>query len=116
MRLFLLNIKWKRDYYPSIRRKTDSITSCFYKDFRALDRDIVISLSPRHTANDLADGSRVLAFFNLANEERVLAITAEKYGKSGKIRDLWRQKDIGKLDKEFSVKVYAHRSAFFKVK
>ncbi len=67
-------------------------------------------------AKDLADGSKALAFFNLADEEQVLSITAEKLGKKGKIRDLWRQKDIGKLSNEFSVKVNAHGAAFFKVK
>ena len=67
-------------------------------------------------AKDLADGSKALAFFNLADEEQVLSITAEKLGKKGKIRDLWRQKDIGKLRNEFSVKVNAHGTAFFKVK
>jgi alpha-galactosidase len=67
-------------------------------------------------AKDLADGGRALAFFNLANEEQVLSITAQKFGKNGKVRDLWRQKDIGKLDTELSVKVNAHGSAFFKIK
>jgi alpha-galactosidase len=67
-------------------------------------------------AKDLADGGRALAFFNLANEEQVLSVTAETVGKNGKVRDLWRQKDIGKLDTELSVKVDAHGSAFFKIR
>ncbi|MDX1701246.1 MAG: hypothetical protein R3250_11540, partial [Melioribacteraceae bacterium] len=37
----------------SIRiRKSDSITARFYNDFRALDRDIVISLSPSHNPEE----------------------------------------------------------------
>ncbi len=67
-------------------------------------------------AKDLADGSKALAFFNLSDNEQTLSITAEKFGKKGKIRDLWRQKDIGTLKGNFSVKVNAHGTAFFKVK
>lgn len=67
-------------------------------------------------AKDLADGSKALAFFNLSNKEQTLSITAEKIGKKGVIRDLWRQKDIGTLKGNFSVKVNAHGTAFFKVK
>ncbi len=67
-------------------------------------------------AKDLADGGKALAFFNLSDKEQTLSITAEKLGKKGKIRDLWRQKDIGKLKKDLQVKVNAHGTAFFKVK
>lgn len=66
-------------------------------------------------AKDLADGGKALAFFNLSDEEQVLSITTEKLGKKGNIRDLWRQKDIGTLKGDFSVKVNAHGTAFFKV-
>lgn len=67
-------------------------------------------------AKDLADGSKALAFFNLSDEAKDITITAEKLGKKGKVRDLWRQKDIGKLTHEFTVKVNAHGAGFFKVK
>lgn len=67
-------------------------------------------------AKDLADGGKALAFFNLADQEQTLSITSEKLGKKGTIRDLWRQKDIGNLKGELSVKVNAHGTAFFKIK
>jgi alpha-galactosidase len=66
-------------------------------------------------AKELADGSRALAFFNLSDKEQVLSITADQLGKRGNVRDLWRQKDIGKLTDKLSVKVNAHGTAFFKV-
>lgn len=66
-------------------------------------------------AKDLVDGSKALAFFNLSENEQVLSITTEKLGKKGKIRDLWRHKDIGKLKNKLSVKVNAHGTAFFRV-
>jgi len=66
-------------------------------------------------AKDLADGSKALAFFNLSEVEKDITISADKLGKKGKVRDLWRQKDIGKLNNDFTVKVNAHGTAFFKV-
>lgn len=67
-------------------------------------------------AKDLADGSKALAFFNLSDEEQELSITADKLGMKGKVRDLWRQKDIGKLSNDFTAKVNAHGTGFFKIK
>jgi alpha-galactosidase len=66
-------------------------------------------------AKDLSDGSKALAFFNLADEEQELSITADKLGKKGKLLDLWRQKDIGEFNSELKVKVNAHGTALFKV-
>lgn len=67
-------------------------------------------------AKDMVDGSKALAFFNLSDEEKDLTITAEKLGKKGKVRDLWRQKDIGRLSSELTVKVSPHGTAFFIVR
>jgi len=67
-------------------------------------------------AKDLADGGKAVAFFNLSDEEQTLSITAEKLGKKGMVRDLWRQKDIGELKNEFAVKVNAHGAGLFKIK
>jgi alpha-galactosidase len=67
-------------------------------------------------AKDLADGSKAVAFFNLSDEEQNISISAEKLGKKGKVRDLWRQKEIGKLKTELTVNVSPHGTAFFKVK
>ncbi len=67
-------------------------------------------------AKDLADGSKAVAFFNLSEEEQNISISAEKLGMKGKVRDLWRQKDIGTLKTNLSVQVSSHGTAFFKVK
>jgi len=64
---------------------------------------------------DLEDGNKALAFFNLADEVQDLTITSEKLGTKGKVRDLWRQKDIGSLKTELTVKVSPHGTAFFKI-
>lgn len=67
-------------------------------------------------AKDLVDGSKALAFFNLSDEEKEITIAADKLNKKGKVRDLWRQKDIGKLRNQFTVKVSPHGTGFFVVK
>ncbi len=66
-------------------------------------------------AKDLADGSKAVAIFNLSDEEKNITVSADKLGKKGKIRDLWRQKDIGKLKNEISVKINSHGVGFFRI-
>jgi alpha-galactosidase len=66
-------------------------------------------------AKDLVDGAKALAFFNLSDEDRDLAITAEKLGRTGLVRDLWRQQDVGSLETKLTVRVSAHGAALFTV-
>lgn len=65
---------------------------------------------------DLHDGDKALAFFNLSESEQTLKLPTEKLGITGKVRDLWRQKDIGELKGSLTVKLNAHGAAFFKIK
>ncbi len=67
-------------------------------------------------AKDLVDGSKALAFFNLTDEDKEISITADKLGKKGRVRDLWRQEDIGRLRNELTVKVSPHGTGFFIIK
>jgi alpha-galactosidase len=67
-------------------------------------------------AKDLADGGKAVALFNLAEEDQTLTITKEQLGLAGTVRDLWRQKDIGRLDAAFSAAVSPHGVVFVKVK
>lgn len=66
-------------------------------------------------AKDLEDGSKAVGLFNLSDDDRVLAVSEEKLGLGGKVRDLWRQKDVGELDGEFRVRVSSHGVALLKV-
>lgn len=67
-------------------------------------------------AKDLVDGSKAIAFFNISDREQDISLTVDKLGKKGKVRDLWRQKNIWAFKNYFTVKVNAHGAAFFKVK
>ena len=66
-------------------------------------------------AKDLADGSKAVGLFNLSDDNQVLTLSAQTLGMKGKVRDLWRQKDIGMLEDSFSANVSAHGVVFLKI-
>jgi alpha-galactosidase len=59
---------------------------------------------------DLEDGSKAVGLFNLGPLPAKLAVTWDEIGRSGKqrVRDLWRQRDLGELDKKFELEVPRH--------
>jgi len=59
---------------------------------------------------ELEDGSKAVGLFNLRPEPATLAVSWTELGISGKqrIRDLWRQKDLGKFNKTFQTKIPRH--------
>ncbi|MBV9924583.1 MAG: hypothetical protein JOZ96_06030 [Acidobacteria bacterium] len=66
-------------------------------------------------AKDLAGSGRAVAMFNLPGEDRVLSVDREQLGTTGRVRDLWRQKEVGILGDRFSAAVSPHGAAFLKV-
>jgi alpha-galactosidase len=65
----------------------------------------------RVLAKDLEDGSKAIGLFNTAtNGIQTVTVRWADLKLKGKktVRDLWRQKDLGKFDKEFSIKVTPH--------
>lgn len=62
-------------------------------------------------AKDMADGSKAAGLFNLADEgTQKVSVTWKDLGIKGKyrVRDLWRQKDLGVFENEFSADVAQH--------
>ena len=62
-------------------------------------------------AKDLEDGSKAAGLFNVTDSiTRKLTVKWSELGISGKyiVRDLWRQKDLGIFDNEFSADVKPH--------
>lgn len=61
---------------------------------------------------ELSDGSRAVAVFNLSKENRSIRFEWADLGlataKYTKLRDVWRQQDLGKLNKIFETEVLAH--------
>lgn len=56
------------------------------------------------------DGSKAAGFFNPTSTEITVSADWVSLGIYGKyrVRDLWRQKDLGIFEKSFSVKVPSH--------
>jgi len=74
----------------------------------------------RHNANEfvlskpLEDGTLAVGLFNLAEAKAKLTVKWDELGLKGRfrIRDVWRQKDIGDAAEEFSIEVGPHGVAF----
>ncbi len=58
----------------------------------------------------LANGSRAIGFFNLAQEPQEISVTWAQLGLTGRqnVRDLWRQKDLGQADQKLTATVGRH--------
>jgi alpha-galactosidase len=69
-------------------------------------------------AKKMEDGSKAVGLFNTGTNG-VITVTVkwEDLGISGgqNVRDLWRQKDLGKAGKEFSMKVDPHSAELVKI-
>lgn len=61
-------------------------------------------------AKALVDGSIALGLFNLEEKARRIAVSWSELGLSGRqrVRDLWRQKELGVFEGSFAVKVTRH--------
>jgi hypothetical protein len=64
-----------------------------------------------------ADGSYTIALFNLGAKPTTVSGYFSSFGFDGvaKVRDLWRQKDVGNADGSVAAKLPAHGSRLFKV-
>jgi alpha-galactosidase len=68
-------------------------------------------------SRDLEDGSRAVGLFNRGEEETAVTAKWADLGVTGPqtVRDLWRQKDIGRFDGEFHASVPRHGVVMIKV-
>ena len=68
-------------------------------------------------AKDMEDGSKAVGLFNRGSMEDAVNINWSELGISGEqtVRDLWRQKDIGKFRGKFQAKVGRHGVVLVKI-
>ena len=61
-------------------------------------------------ARKLADGSQAVGLFNLTRKPQTVELDFADIGLDGniKVRDVWRQKDVGVYEKRFSTDVAPH--------
>jgi alpha-galactosidase len=73
----------------------------------------------RILAKDLEDGSKAVGLFNTGTSENCTVTVhwadLKLHGKHP-VRDLWRQKDLGRFEKQFSMKVAPHSGELLKIK
>ena len=68
-------------------------------------------------AKDLEDGSKAVGLFNRGPGEQTVQVSWSELGIHGKqtVRDLWRQKDLGKFANEFQTAVPRHGVVLVKI-
>lgn len=66
---------------------------------------------------ELEDGSKAVALFNMNEATQSITLDLSKTGFNGevKLRDLWRQKDMGAFNGSFTSKVPAHGVTYVKI-
>ena len=69
-------------------------------------------------AKKMEDGSRAVGLFNTGSKEAKVTATWQALGISGtqRVRDLWRQKDLGGFDDKFEALVPSHGVVLVKIK
>lgn len=92
----------------------------------ALDQDplgnqakqVVVDGDIQVWVKDLADGSKAFGVFNLGKETANYTLNLEKAGlkPGGELRDLWRQKSMGKVGNSILVAVPSHGVVVYKLK
>ncbi|MCC8411071.1 putative Ig domain-containing protein [Mucilaginibacter sp. UR6-1] len=92
----------------------------------AVNQDVLGKQARRVLAKDnyevyvkeLADGSKAVGFFNLSDKYRSISVNPSDIGLSpaAQVRDVWRQKDLGKAASGFSYKLAPHGVMMIKVK
>ena len=69
-------------------------------------------------AGNLSDGYYVVLLFNKASFENTVEVTWEEIGLNwtkATVRDLWAQKDLGTIEKKYSIKLQKHESQLLKI-
>jgi len=69
-------------------------------------------------AKEMEDGSHAVGLFNRGTEAAQVNVKWSDLGIKGRhlVRDLWRQKDIGKFNNEFASSVPSHGVVLVKVR
>jgi alpha-galactosidase len=86
----------------------------------SLGRQARIARQTRHElvlVKELEDGAQAVGLFNLGEFEKPMSIAWEELGQHQpqRVRDLWRQKDLGSFDRAFETTVPRHGVAMLKI-
>lgn len=80
-------------------------------------RQVVANIDYQVWVKELEDGTKAIGIFNLTEEHTNITINWNEMGMSNKckVRDLWRQKDLGSFKESFATKVVPHGVILIKV-
>jgi len=80
-------------------------------------RPLVMNDETMVLAKPMEDGSLAVGMFNLCESARELIVTWEQLGLEGshRVRDLWRQQDLGQRSESFRAKVDRHGVMFVRI-
>ena len=91
----------------------------------ALDQDVLGKQAQQKIKNsnyqvwvkELEDGSKAIGIFNLSDDYQAVSVNWQDIGlgNTEKVRDLWRQKDLGTFNNTFKTKVTPHGVILIKV-
>ncbi len=73
-------------------------------------RPVVMNDETLILAKPMEDGSLAVGMFNLAESPQTIRVTWDQLSLNGRhrVRDLWRQRDVGVVDEEYRVKIPTH--------
>jgi hypothetical protein len=68
-------------------------------------------------AKELADGGKAIGLFDLGDEDATVAVVFADVGATGtqRVRDLWRQKDLGSFSERYQTRVPRHGAALVRI-
>lgn len=80
-------------------------------------RQVIANIDYQVWVKELEDGSRAIGIFNISEEHMKISINWNELGlpENGKVRDLWRQKELGNFKEKFTTKVVPHGVMLIKV-
>ena len=80
-------------------------------------RQVIANIDYQVWEKELEDGTKAIGIFNLTEDHMNITINWDEMGMSNKckVRDLWRQKDLGSFKESFSTKVVPHGVVLIKV-
>lgn len=95
----------------------DEVIAVNQDPFGKQAQQVMITDSYQVWMKDLEDGTKAIGIFNISDKDDVIRFYWNnlRLGDKQKVRDLWRQKDLGRFNSMFATKVAAHGVTLIKI-
>jgi len=107
----------KADEFTLSLLSNDEVLAINQDELGRQARQLIVDGRKQVYVKELADGSRAIGFFNLAQTPQTVAVTWAQLGlaRPARARDLWRQKDVAISGDGFSIEVGRHGAHLIRV-